>query len=170
MDNDMFDKFKNMQLPNIQLPKIDLGVLEMKHNLNLDFIERQSEIQNDILRINQEKHQREVENNESLKSLVEYNYEISNYNKELVSLNEKILNKINSLDDALLFLNKAFDKKSYSDKTLAQEHNALLLELILIIESKDSSKLKQFLSGIAAPVGVGLVVEYLKMQLGLSGM
>ncbi|MEG2412584.1 MAG: hypothetical protein RSA29_17090 [Clostridium sp.] len=140
------------------------------NNVHFGFGERQKELQEEMCRINQEKYEREVENNESLKSLVDYNHEISNYNKELVSLNEKILNKINSLDDTLLFLNNVFDKKAYSDKTLAQGHNALLLELITIIESQDPTKLQQFMSGVAAPVGVGLIVEYFKMKLGLTGM
>lgn len=160
--------FKNLSIKmnDVKLP--NLSTLEMPNRFNIGG--RQEEILEIVNKSNQEKHEREVENNENLKSLVDYNHEISNYNKELVSLNEKILNKINSLDDTLLFLNNAFDKKAYSDKTLAQEHNALLLELITIIESQDPTKLQQFMSGVAAPVGVGLIVEYFKMKLGLTGM
>lgn len=117
--------------------------------------------------INIQKQLRETENNESLKSIANYNKEILNHNKELVSLNEKILKKINSLDDTLLFLNNAFIDKSNMDKENNQNHNALLLELINIIDSKDEGKLNQFINGIAAPVGAGLIVEYLKIKLGL---
>lgn len=122
-----------------------------------------------IQKSNREKFQREIENNENLKALVNYNEEISSYNRELVSLNEKILSKINSLDDTLLFLSNALDKNAYVEKTLGQEHNALLLELITIIESKDKTKLQTFMSGLAGPVSVGLAIEYLKIKLGLTG-
>lgn len=118
--------------------------------------------------INQEKYEREIENNENLKALVEHNEEISNYNRELVELNRKILNKINSLDDTLLFLNEAFVNKTEIDKEQGQSHNALLLELITIMDSKDGEKLKQFTNTLAAPVIAGLIVEYLKLKLGLS--
>lgn len=148
-----------LNFPEFKMPKINVT----DYGINKKALESIGEA-------NRERYQREVENNESLKAIVAYNDDISKYNRELVSLNEKILNKINSLDDTLLFLNKAFDKKSYSDKTLAQEHNALLLELITIIESKDPTKLQQFMGGIGAPIGVALTVEYLKMKLGLVGM
>jgi hypothetical protein len=102
----------------------------------------------------------ETENNENLKVIV-------NYNTQLVSLNEKILKKINSLDDTLLFLNKVFIDKSKVDKETSQSHNALLVELIQIIDSKDADRLNKFTNGIAAPVIAGLIVEYLKMKLGI---
>lgn len=137
--------------------------------LNTPFGDKDFEkLQKSLNKSSQEKYQREVENNESLKALVQYNEEITNYNKELVNLNSKILNKINSLDDTLLFLNKAFTNKTEIDKEQGQSHNALLLELITIIDSNDEGKLKQFTSGIAAPVVAGLIVEYFKMKLGLS--
>lgn len=116
----------------------------------------------------QEQYEREVENNENLKNLVEYNNEIAQYNKELVKLNEKILTKVNSLDDTLFFLFQSFKDKYESDGKLGQEHNALLLELITIIDSKDKGKITEFFDKVPVPLGVGLLVEYFKMKLGLS--
>lgn len=165
------DLFKNLgdSLKGIKLPEIT-NISSAVVNRNFGFGEEQEKLMKVVAEVNEEKYQREVENNENLKALVNYNEEISSYNRELVSLNEKILNKINSLDDTLLFLNNAFDKKACFDKALGQEHNALLLELILIIESKDPTKLQTFMSGVATPIGVGLIVEYLKMKLGLTSM
>lgn len=108
------------------------------------------------------------EQNESLKSIVNYNEEISTYNRELVRLNEKILSKINSLDDTLIFLNKSFSNKIENDKESDIRNQALLLELITIIDTKDSSKLENFMTTLGAPVAVGLIVEYFKFKLGLS--
>jgi len=152
-------------LQGIELPKLDMSELASRVSY---FNSSMNEAQEDLMRINQEKYEREVENNENLKSLVDYNLEISNYNRKLVSLNEKILNKINSLDDTLLFLNDAFINKAEMDEEQIKANNALLLELITIIDSNDAGKLKQFTSGLAAPVISGLVVEYFKMKLGLS--
>lgn len=152
------EMFKNVSKYAMQIPQPNL----MSTNRGID------EIQKRLQKANQEKYQREIENNEYLKSLVEHNEDISNYNRELVDLNRKILNKINSLDDTLLFLNEAFTNKSEIDKEQGQSYNSLLLELITIIDSKDGGKLKQFTNGLAAPVIAGLIVEYLKLKLGLS--
>lgn len=150
------------EFKGVELPKYDykINVPNITGEMNKTF-----EI---VSKIKEEEKKREIENNESLKSIVRYNEEISEYNKELVNLNNKILNKINSLDDTLLFLNKSFIGKTALDKKQSDEYNALLLELITIIDSKDEGKLKQFINGIAAPVGAGLIVEYFKMKLGLS--
>ncbi|ELC8361368.1 hypothetical protein ACSW9O_10650 [Clostridium perfringens] len=111
---------------------------------------------------------REYENNKNLKEIASYNEGILNYNKKLVSLNEKILTKIESLDETLSFLNNSFNEKSKFDKNKAIEQTALLLELAQIIEEKDNNKLEKFMNNIGAPLGVGLVTEYLKMKLGIS--
>lgn len=169
MENDDFknalDSMKSIDLSgfnNLSLPDINwtVDVSEISNKMQ--------DLRDSVSEINMGQYQREIENNESLKSIVRYNEEISEYNRELVNLNNKILNKINSLDDTLLFLNKAFMDKADLDKKQNNEHNALLLELITIIDSKDEGKLKQFINGIAAPVGAGLIVEYFKMKLGLS--
>ncbi|KYN78124.1 hypothetical protein A0J52_02250 [Clostridium sporogenes] len=122
----------------------------------------------EITEISRAKNKRELENNNNLKAIVQHNENISNYNKELVSLNEKILNKINSLDDTLILLNNTFNNKVDIDKEQAQEQTALLLELIAILDSKDKDKIKKFMENVSAPVGVGLIVEYLKIKLGIS--
>ncbi|PVE16831.1 hypothetical protein DDA98_06130 [Clostridium perfringens] len=114
------------------------------------------------------KENREFENNKNLKEIASYNEGILNYNKTLVSLNEKILTKIELLDDTLSFLNNSFNKKSEFDKKKSIEQTALLLELAQIIEEKDNSKLEKFMNNVGAPLGVGLVTEYLKMKLGIS--
>lgn len=149
--------FNNLSLPDINWT---VDVSEISNKMR--------DLRDSVSEINSEQYEREIENNESLKSIVRYNEEISQYNKQLVNLNNKILKKINSLDDTLLFLNKSFMDKTDLDKKQEEEHNALLLELITIIDSKDEGKLKQFINGIAAPVGAGLIVEYFKMKLGLS--
>ncbi|HHQ4317733.1 hypothetical protein [Clostridium perfringens] len=114
------------------------------------------------------KENREYENNKNLKEIASYNEGILNYNKKLVSLNEKILTKIESLDEILSFLNNSFNEKSKFDKKKAIEQTALLLELSQIIKEKDNNKLEKFMNNIGAPLGVGLVTEYLKMKLGIS--
>lgn len=119
---------------------------------------QRTKIQENVQSQLEEKRTREIENNESLKRIV-------NCNQELVSYNEKILKKINSLDDTLLFLNKSFLDKSKDDLENNKIQNALLLELITIIDSKDESKLNKFISNLAVPVSVGLIVEYLKLKL-----
>lgn len=171
------DENKNAKLPDQiykilenggSLAKVNKYAIEHKQ-LNLPFIDRDLEKMRDSLtKSSQEKYQREIENNEYLKALVEHNEDISNYNRELVDLNRKILNKVNSLDDTLLFLNEAFVNKTEIDKEQGQSHNALLLELITIMDSKDGEKLKKFTNTLAAPVIAGLIVEYLKLKLGLS--
>lgn len=156
------DLINNM--PKIDVPKID-SIIEQRNNLNVKMTE---EIQEKMSKISEEKHKREVENNENLKSIVKHSEEISNYNKQLVSLNEKILNKINSLNDSLSFLIDAFSDKTEKDKEYSQQHLALLLELIKIIDEKDSSKLQTFMNSVGFPLGVGLLTEALKIKLGLS--
>lgn len=130
-----------------------------------DCIRTDIEFDNDIII---KKHNMEVENNENLRQIVNYNKKISDYNKTLVILNEKILTKIESLDDTLSFLNNVFNDKSKFDKEKSIEQNALLLELMSIIEEKDNNKLKKFMSDVGAPLGTGLLIEYLKMKFGLS--
>ena len=137
-------------------------------NSILDYNKKLEEYAEAARKENQERYEREVENNENLKNLVGYNNEIAQYNKELVRLNEKILTKVNSLDDTLFFLFQSFKDKYDSDQKLGQEHNALLLELITIIESKDKGKITEFFDKVPVPLGVGLLVEYFKMRLGLS--
>ncbi|WP_252224320.1 MULTISPECIES: hypothetical protein [unclassified Clostridium] len=137
-------------------------------NIDLEWNEKIEKYSECIRQEKAEHYEREVENNENLKALVDYNNEISNYNRELVKLNEKILNKVNSLDDTLFFLFQTFKDKYDSDKELGQEHNALLLELITTIDSKDENKIKDFFNKVPVPLGVGLLVEYFKMKLGLS--
>ncbi|WP_252248753.1 hypothetical protein [Clostridium sp. ZBS20] len=137
-------------------------------NIDLEWNEKIEKYSECIRQEKAEHYEREVENNENLKALVEYNNEISNYNRELVKLNEKILNKINSLDDTVFFLFQAFKDKYDLDKELGQEHNALLLELITIMDAKDESKTKEFFNKVPVPLGVGLLAEYFKMKLGLS--
>jgi len=146
--------FSKIDFPKIEIPKVEIP--------NVD------EIYESINEENMKKNKREVENNESLKAIVAYNEDISRYNRELVSLNEKILNKINSLDDTLTFLNGAFSDKAKKDNKNSEQQLGLLLELITIIESKDSSKLETFMNNIGAPVAVGLLVEALKIKFGLG--
>jgi hypothetical protein len=166
-DKNLSKLIGNLDFTN--LSKLDVKVPDF--NFNFPQIEPPSinkKILDEMSRSNREKYEREVENNEYLKALVAHNEDISNYNRELVELNRKILNKINSLDDTLLFLNEAFVNKTEIDKEQGQSHNALLLELITIMDSKDGEKLKQFTNTLAAPVIAGLIVEYLKLKLGLS--
>ncbi|MGL5153092.1 MAG: hypothetical protein ACRC7N_21235 [Clostridium sp.] len=152
-------EIKSLDLNSIQLPKYEFPDLNFI-NTNYNFDELNKSVR--------EKYQREVENNENLKSIVNYNEKISTYNRELVSLNEKILNKINSLDDTLIFLNQSFTNKVENDKESEIRNQALLLELITIIDSKDSSRLEKFMTTLGAPVAAGLIVEYFKFKLGLS--
>lgn len=162
MDNIDFSK---INIPKIEIPKIDMS----NTMTNIDFSSRVfKEMEEDVARHNREKNRREVENNESLKSIVEYNEEIVKRNKELVSLNERILKKINSLDDTLLFLNESFNEKRKEDKDSNNMINAQLLDLITIIDSGDKNKVSEFLSGLGGNIAAGLIVAYFQMKLGLS--
>ena len=149
------NNIKNFKMPEIDIPKLDDIYKGYDFNFEIENLE------NPLVKLAEEQ-------NDSLKLLVKHNEEISKYNKELVSLNEKILNKINSLDDTLTFLNGAFSDKAKKDNKNSEQQLSLLLELITIIESKDSSKLELFMSNIGAPVAVGLVVEALKIKFGLG--
>lgn len=166
MNNNSFDLSKlAASLPDFEAPKLpsfELPKLEFPDN---SYFEESLEA---IHQANAEKHRREIENNESLKAIVDYNEDISRYNKELVSLNEKILNKINSLDDTLTFLNVALSEKANKDNENSEKQLTLLVELITIIENKDSSKLEAFMNNVGAPVGVGLLIEALKIKFGLG--
>ncbi|AJH02110.1 hypothetical protein LF65_05602 [Clostridium beijerinckii] len=94
--------------------------------------------------------------------------DIVRHNTELVSLNNKILNKINSLDDTLLLFNKAFNVSSSNTEEELKANNALLLELITIIDSKDDKKLATFIGGMSGTIGVELLISYFKMKIGLT--
>lgn len=150
---DIRSKFRALDLPKIDIPNID----ELYESYNFEI----EDFENPLIKLAEEQ-------NDSLKVLVKHNEEISIYNKELVSLNKKILNKINSLDDTLTFLNSAFSDKAKKDYKNSEQQLGLLLELITIIESKDSSKLELFMSNVGAPVAVGLMVEALKIKFGLG--
>lgn len=160
--------FERINEVNRFTEKLQQPYLSSGQNIILDQNKKMEEYSKAIRKERQEQYEREVENNENLKNLVQYNTEIAQYNKELVNLNEKILTKVNSLDDTLFFLFQSFKDKYDTDRELGQEHNALLLELITIIDSKDKEKITEFFDKVAAPLGVGLLVEYLKIKLGLS--
>ena len=115
-----------------------------------------------IEKVNKQKHEKEVQNTENLKKLVDYNSEITEYNKQLVSLNESILRKINSVNTSLDFIIEAIIENTKVIEKDGIEHNALLLELITIMDSKDKDKIKEFLGGLTGNVAAGLIVEYLK--------
>lgn len=162
MSDNNFD-FSNFDFPNLEALKFEIPTIEIP-----DFRDNLEKLNESINQANAEKHRREIENNESLKAIVDYNEDISRYNKELVSLNEKILNKINSLDDTLTFLNVALSEKANKDNENSEKQLTLLVELITIIENKDSSKLEAFMNNVGAPVGVGLLIEALKIKFGLG--
>jgi len=100
--------------------------------------------------------------------LVDYNSEITEYNRQLVTLNESILRKINFVNTSLDFVIEAIVENTEITKKDGIEHNALLLELITIMESKDKDKIKEFLGGLTGNVAAGVMVEYLKFKLGIS--
>ena len=140
------EMLKDINIPRIDVSAFDRDVVNFKNPL-IELAEEQ---------------------NDYLRDLVKYNEDISRYNKELAGLNEKILKKINSLDDTLTFLNLAFSDKAENDGRNSEQQLSLLVQLIDIIESKDSGKLQKFMSEAGAPVAVGLLVEYLKIKFGLG--
>lgn len=160
-----FSKFDFSKIEGLKKP---LSSLERQSISVPDFSEDLNKLQDEVIIQNQEKYIREVENNESLKSIVAYNEEILNRNKELVSLNNKILTKINSLDSTLSFLNSSFSEKRQEDKDNNVIVNAKLLELITLIEDNDKSKLAEFFCGLTGDVAAGLITAFLQMKLGLS--
>ncbi len=172
MDNfdglsDTLKAFENLKtkLGDIKVPQINTQLFKEsdipQFNIHSIDIPDMSDFKNPLVELAEEQ-------NDYLRDLVKYNEDISRYNKELVGLNEKILNKINSLDDTLTFFNEAFSDKSINDKKNSEQQISSLLELITIIENKDSSKLKTFMSNIGAPVAVGLLIEALKIKFGLG--
>ncbi|EJE7236753.1 hypothetical protein FC820_10600 [Clostridium sporogenes] len=122
----------------------------------------------EVSKSSKEKCEREIQNNENLKKLVDYNSEITEYNRQLVTLNESILRKINFVNTSLDFVIEAIVENTEITKKDGIEHNALLLELITIMESKDKDKIKEFLGGLTGNVAAGVMVEYLKFKLGIS--
>ncbi|NRT92298.1 hypothetical protein [Clostridium beijerinckii] len=115
-----------------------------------------------------EKFLKDMRDKQFKQSIQENLKDIVRHNTELVSLNNKILNKINSLDDTLLLFNKAFNVSSNKTEEELKVNNALLLELVTIIDSKDDKMLANFIGGMSGTIGVELVISYLKMKLGLT--
>lgn len=155
---DLKSKFKDFEFPKIEMDKFDFSRI---HNVNTNMSPKIPIVKNPLVELAEEQ-------NDSLKALVKYNEDISRYNRELVSLNEKILNKINSLDDTLIFLNGAFSDKTRNDEENFKQHMALLLELTKIIEDKDSSKLQSFVNNLGAPVLVEVLIMFFKMKFGIT--
>lgn len=151
-------------LNNIELPSLGNNCIDGIPNISSYYNNHQDEISRALEQTQHERLNREVENNDSLKNLVKTTEEICEYNKNLVSFNEKILNKINSLDETLSFLNTSFNK----DIENSQQQTALLLQLITIIDDKDSSKLKEFITGLPGVVVSELIISYFKIKLGLT--
>lgn len=153
-------KFKDFEFPKINTEifnhKIDI-VNPSEIYSKFDF----SDFKNPLVELAEEQ-------NDSLKTLVKYNEDISRYNRDLVSLNEKILNKINSLDDTLIFLNEAFSDKTRNDEEYFKQHMTLLLELTKIIEDKDSNKLQAFVNNLGAPVLVEVIIMFFKLKFGIT--
>jgi len=168
----MNDKFSDLDRIYENLNLIDMSKLEIPPmNYSIPSIESDpsyKEMLDGLTKSSQEKHEREVENNKSLKALVQHNQDISNYNRELISLNKKILNKINSLDDTLLLFNKVFNDGVERSERELKANNALLLELITIIDYKDEKRLLQFIGGMSGTIGIELLISYFKMRLGLT--
>ncbi|MEN8075724.1 hypothetical protein ABFP60_02115 [Clostridioides difficile] len=154
----------NFNMPNYDaITQQSNNIMGLQEVLNkpLDFknpMVELAEIQNDYL-------EKILIENQHIK---EESKNISNYNKDLVSLNKQILVKVNSLNETLHFLNGAFNKNAEKSQKANQEHAALLLELITIIESKDEVKLNNFMSNVGSAVGAGLIIECIKMKFGLS--
>ncbi|NOW92509.1 putative nuclease with TOPRIM domain [Clostridium beijerinckii] len=103
-----------------------------------------------------------------LNKIIKYNSQISDYNQELVYLSNKLLNKVNSLDDTLLLLNSSFNNASEKTDEQLMQNNSLLLQLITLIEEKDEKKISDFMCKLTGTVGIELVVSYFKMKLGLT--
>lgn len=152
------------KLSSIEIPPINMEVFKQMNISGIDVTRCDREIKNfknPLVELAEEQ-------NNYLRDLVKYNEDISRYNKELVGLNEKILNKINSLDETLTFLNTAFANKSENDDKSSEKQLSLLVQLMDIIENKDSSKLEKFMSNFGAPATVGLLIEVLKIKFGLG--
>ena len=79
-----------------------------------------------------------------------------------------ITKKINTLDDTLEFINNTLNEKAESDIAQSNTRNALLLELITIMDSKDEGKLQKFFKDVPVSMGVSLLTQYLIYKLGLS--
>lgn len=114
------------------------------------------------------KREREIENNQNLKSIVDYNKEITDYNRELVSLNKSILTKINTVNATLDNIINSVNENTKISKEDSIQHNALLLELITIMEGKEKGKFVEFLEGLSGNVATGLIAGYLKHIMGVS--
>ncbi|NFH48845.1 hypothetical protein FC976_16860 [Clostridium sporogenes] len=162
----MNDKFYSSVVADLDTAA--LRITEDSKKMNGELCRKTEEAQKEIEESNRQEYERKVQNNENLKKLVDYNSEITEYNRQLVTLNESILRKINFVNTSLDFVIEAIVENTEITKKDGIEHNALLLELITIMESKDKSKIKEFLGGLTGNVAVGVMVEYLKFKLGIS--
>ncbi|MCW6124223.1 hypothetical protein [Clostridium sporogenes] len=162
----MNDKFYSSVVADLDTAA--LRITEDSKKMNGELCRKIEEAQKEIEESNRQEYERKVQNNENLKKLVDYNSEITEYNRQLVTLNESILRKINFVNTSLDFVIEAIVENTEITKKDGIEHNALLLELITIMESKDKGKIKEFLGGLTGNVAAGVMVEYLKFKLGIS--
>lgn len=154
--NNLITKLSGYKISMPKISDLNMQGIPIPHTCG-----QMQKLEDDIDKINKEKQQREIENNENLKSVAEYN-------KELVYLNNKILNRMNSLNDTLLLFSNAMDINMKNAGDDLKHNNELLLEMIEIINSKDEKKLSNFLLRIGGAVGLELAISYLKMKLGLT--
>lgn len=156
--------FKGLTFPDLKINYESLYDRVFKTSVKLS----ETGVGTPLLEIVEDQNKSLKEVGEYLKTLVELNGNISDYNRQLVSLNERILKKINTLDDTLEFINNTLTDKAENDKAQSNTRNALLLELITIMDSKDEGKLQKFFKDVPVSMGVSLLTQYLIYKLGLS--
>ncbi|GAA0061721.1 hypothetical protein [Clostridium sp. CTA-1] len=162
----MNDKFYSPVVANLDTAAV--RITDDSKKMNGELCRKTEEAQKVIQEINRQEYERKVQNNENIKKLVDYNSEITEYNRQLVALNESILRKINFVNTSLDFIIEAIVENTEITKKDGIEHNALLLELITIMESKDENKIKNFFEALTGNVAAGVMVEYIKFKLGIS--
>lgn len=141
-----------------------LGALRSIDQLGLaddfikDMINKQAEMGEQIAKSNKEKLQREIENNESLKQIMEYN-------KSLVDYNEALLKNLTAAGRTLDIILNAIGANAQKTQQELIENNKLLAEFKTLVETdEDGSSIKKFLydNGINAAM---LITQLLSMTI-----
>ncbi|MBU3102449.1 MULTISPECIES: hypothetical protein [Clostridium] len=140
---------------------------EPTRSVNIDMREqkeRMKRITDQMDERNREKNNRDIENNENLKQIVQYN-------KLLTELNEKMLGKMSSANGTLSDVLNSVGGNSQRLEVVGIQQNEKLDELKAILESNapdKSNKILSYFSGLSGTLGVEMLATYIKIKLGVN--
>lgn len=146
---------------------LDSFNFEPTRSVNIDMREqkeRMKRITDQMDERNREKNNRDIENNENLKQIVQYN-------KLLTELNEKMLGKMSSANGTLSDVLNSVGGNSQRLEVVGIQQNEKLDELKAILESNapdKSNKILSYFSGLSGTLGVEMLATYIKIKLGVN--